>query len=194
MTATRNAGFVMRKYVGPRVDEVPEGGRFIGDFGGRQIGILNVDGKFYAFLHRCPHLSGPLCEGSVLGLVYSPGPGDIRFDAKRKMLTCPWHGWEFDLETGQSYWNPNGLRARSMPVEVQHGAQVAAELADGTAIQLFKGPYVAQTYPVTVESDYLVVTIRERAEAAVNGAAGGTASDHPAATAPSAATSQEGKA
>jgi nitrite reductase/ring-hydroxylating ferredoxin subunit len=171
VTTGEKAAFVMRKYVGPRVDEVPEGGRFISDFGGRPIGILNVDGKFYAFLHRCPHLSGPLCEGTVLGLVYSPGPGDVRFDAKRKMLTCPWHGWEFDLETGQSYWNPAGLRARPMPVEVEHGAQVVAELADGTAVQLVKGPYVAQTYQVTVESDYLVVTIRERADAPADGAA-----------------------
>jgi nitrite reductase/ring-hydroxylating ferredoxin subunit len=158
--------FVMRKYIGPRVDEVPVGGRFIGNFGGRDIGILNVDGKFYAFLHRCPHLSGPLCEGSVLGLVYSNGPGDIQFDAKRKMLTCPWHGWEFDLDTGQSYWNPAGLRARPMPVEVESGAEVVAELEDGTAVPLIKGPYVAEKYAVTVESDYLVVLIRERADAA----------------------------
>lgn len=166
MTAVeRSAPFVMRKYIGPRVDEIPVGGRFIGDFGGRQIGILNVDGEFYAFLHRCPHLSGPLCDGVVLGLVYSRGPGDVRFDASRKMLTCPWHGWEFDLKTGQSYWNPAGLRARPMPVTVEHGAQVAAELADGTAVQLVKGPYVAQTYDVTVESDYIVLTIRERADA-----------------------------
>lgn len=154
----------MRKYIGPRVEDVPPGGRFIGNFGGRDIGILNVDGRFYAFLHRCPHLSGPLCEGTVLGLVYSDGPGDIKFDAKRKMLTCPWHGWEFDLDTGQSYWNPAGLRARPMPVEVETGAKVVAELADGTAVQLVKGPYVAEKFKVTVESEYLVVAIRERAD------------------------------
>ncbi|HEX4258196.1 MAG TPA: Rieske 2Fe-2S domain-containing protein, partial [Streptosporangiaceae bacterium] len=84
---------------------------------------------------------------------------------KRKMLTCPWHGWEFDLETGQSYWNPNGLRARPMPVEVETGAKVVAELADGTAVPLVKGPYVAEKFKVTVESDYLVVAIREQADA-----------------------------
>jgi len=179
-SSAESAPFVMRKYVGPRVDEIPEGGRFIGDFGGRQVGILNVGGKFYAFLHRCPHLSGPLCEGTVLGLVYSPGPGDIRLDSKRKMLTCPWHGWEFDLETGQSYWNPAGLRVRQMPVEVEHGDQVAAELADGTAVTLYKGPYKAEKFDVTVESDYLVVTIRERTDGSGATAGAGTANgaDH----------------
>lgn len=155
--------FVMRKYVGPRVEEIPEGGRFIGTFGGREIGILHVDGKFYAFLHRCPHLGGPLCDGVVLGLVTSTGPGELTFDADRKMLTCPWHGWEFELKTGQSYWNPKGLRARSMPVQVQSGAQVAEGLQDGSAVGPVKGPYVAETYGVTVESDYVVISIRERA-------------------------------
>ena len=125
MTENGRPQFVMRKYIGPRVDEVPVGGRFIGNFGGRDVGILNVDGKFYAFLHRCPHLSGPLCEGSVLGLVYSNGPGDVQFDAKRKMLTCPWHGWEFDLETGQSYWNPAGLRAYATAVSDPSDTQYA---------------------------------------------------------------------
>ena len=178
MTANGRPRFVMRKYIGPRVDEVPAGGRFIGNFGGRDIGILNVDGRFYAFLHRCPHLSGPLCEGSVLGLVYSNGPGDVQFDSKRKMLTCPWHGWEFDLETGQSYWNPNGLRARPMPVEVETGAKVEAELADGTAIPLVKGPYVAEKFKVTVESDYLVVAIRERADADAEASADAAAKEN----------------
>jgi nitrite reductase/ring-hydroxylating ferredoxin subunit len=162
VTTVGRPRFVMRKYVGPRVDEIPVGGRFIGTFGDREVGILNVDGTFYAFLHRCPHLGGPLCEGTVLGLVHSSVPGEIEFDGDRKMLTCPWHGWEFDLKTGQSYWNPTGLRARPVPVKVQRGKRVAAEMKDGSAVQLVKGPYVAETYEVTVESDYVLVMIREQ--------------------------------
>jgi nitrite reductase/ring-hydroxylating ferredoxin subunit len=155
--------FAIRKYVGPRVDEVPPGSRYIDTFGQREVGILNVDGRFYAFLNRCPHLSGPLCEGVVLGLVHSTGPGQIELDDQRKMLTCPWHGWEFDLETGQSYWNPAGLRARQLPVAVEDGPSVRQELASGAAVRLVKGPYVAETFEVAVESDYLVVSIREQA-------------------------------
>lgn len=56
--------------------------------------------------------------GEVLGLVYSSEPGDVRFDPSKKLLTCPWHGWEFDIKTGQSYFNPR-LRARRYDVEVQ---------------------------------------------------------------------------
>jgi 3-phenylpropionate/trans-cinnamate dioxygenase ferredoxin subunit len=164
MTATARPAFELRRYVGPRVSDVPVGGRYIGEFGGKRIGILNVAGKFHAFLDRCPHLGGPLCHGDVIGLVYSTGPGEVSFDPDRKMLTCPWHGWEFDLATGQSYWNPNKLRVRPVPVEVENGERVAAELTDGTVVLLTKGPYVAETFDVTVDSDYLVVTVREPRE------------------------------
>jgi nitrite reductase/ring-hydroxylating ferredoxin subunit len=157
------SAFVIRRYVGPKVADVPQGGRFIGEFGGRSIGILNVDGRFHAFLNRCPHLSGPLCRGEVLGLVYADGPGNIRFAPERKMLTCPWHGWEFDLETGRSYVNPTRLRARRIPVEIENGERVAEELADGTVVQLVPGPYTAEVYEVSVESDYLVIAVREQA-------------------------------
>jgi nitrite reductase/ring-hydroxylating ferredoxin subunit len=183
VTAVQPPRFVMRKYVGPRADEVGVGERFIGNFGGKDIGILNVDGEYYAFLHKCPHLGGPLCEGTVLGLVHSSGPGDIKFDGDRKMLTCPWHGWEFDLKTGQSYWNPTGLRARMMRVHVENGAQVAAEIESGTAVQLVKGPYVAETFKVTIESAYLVVTVREPAPPAPEAGAGTDTTSTPAVTA-----------
>lgn len=161
MTAAAPA-YTIRRYVGPKVADIPVGGRFIGDFGGRSIGILNVDGRFHAFLNRCPHLSGPLCNGEVLGLVYADGPGNLRFAPDRKMLICPWHGWEFDLETGRSYVHPARLRARRIPFEIENGERVAEELADGTVVQLVRGPYTAEVYEVSIESDYLVIAVREQ--------------------------------
>ncbi|MBO0874620.1 MAG: Rieske (2Fe-2S) protein [Pseudonocardia sp.] len=154
--------FAVRRYVGPKVSDVPEGGRYIGEFGGRSIGILNVEGRFHAFLNRCPHLSGPLCEGEVLGLVYADGPGNLKFAPERKMLTCPWHGWEFDLETGRSYVNPSRLRARRIPVEVENGKRVVEQLADGSVVQLVRGPYTAEVFEVSVEDEYLVIAVREQ--------------------------------
>jgi nitrite reductase/ring-hydroxylating ferredoxin subunit len=146
----------VRKFVVARVEDVPEGGRLITEVGGRRIGVFHEDGAFSALLYRCPHLGGPLCEGQILGLVYAPKPGDIRLDEGQKMLTCPWHGWEFDLKTGQSYWDPGRTRARRFPVEVAHGDEIVAE-GQGR----LRGPYVAETFPVEVEEDYIVVTMRE---------------------------------
>lgn len=69
-----------------------------------QIGVFNVNGEFYALPNRCIHQRGPLCEGKVLPDVEPEydGPG-TRVKEKyvdRKVIKCPWHGWEYDLETG----------------------------------------------------------------------------------------------
>ena len=148
-----------QRYLVARAAEIEEGGRLIVDVGGREIGVFKIDGEFYALLHRCPHLGGPLCLGEVLGLIESDGPGDLRLDAERKMLTCPWHGWEFDMKTGRSYWDPARMRARNFPVVVEPGSAVA-EAFEGTLAGRQPGPYTAEVIPVAVEDDYVVVTMR----------------------------------
>lgn len=150
----------VQNYIVARVGEVPEGERLIVEVAGREIGIFNVDGEFFALRNRCPHLGGPLCEGEVLGLVYSSEPGDIQFDASKKLLTCPWHGWEFDIKTGQSYFNPR-LRARRFQVAAQQGEDVANDL-DSAVAERAPGPYEAEVIPVSREDDYIVITMRQR--------------------------------
>lgn len=157
------------RHVVARTDEIPPGSRRIVEVDGRQIGVFNIDGEYVAFLHRCPHMSGPLCEGRVIGLVESSGPGDVRLDESRKFLTCPLHGWEFDVHTGRSYFDPKRVKARRFPVEVRSGAEVAADApgAPGTpeadtgaepdADGRVPGPYTAETFEVAVEQDYVVV-------------------------------------
>jgi hypothetical protein len=63
------------------------------------------------------------------------------------MLRCAWHGWEFDMRTGQSYFDPQHTRIRSYPVEIEDGEALA------------KGPYVAETFPVTIEESYVLVEV-----------------------------------
>lgn len=52
--------------------------------GGTAIAIANVDGTFHACASSCPHADGPLADGELNGSV----------------LTCPYHGWDFDLRDG----------------------------------------------------------------------------------------------
>jgi len=54
--------------------------------GDRELALCNCDGKFYAIDNVCPHQGGPLGEGELDGTV----------------VTCPWHGWRFDVSTGTS--------------------------------------------------------------------------------------------
>ena len=147
------------RFVVAKASDIPEGGRLLVEVGGREVGIYRLNGRFHALLNRCPHLGGPLCKGGVVSEIYAPVPGDVRHDASRLFVTCPWHNWEFDVTTGQSYWSERGPRARLFPVGVENGEQVAAALAAGKAERV-PGPYKAQTVPVEVEDDYIVLSMR----------------------------------
>jgi len=144
------------KFVVGTVDEIPPGERKIVEVGGRSIGVFNVGGEFFALLNRCPHQGGPLCVGNTLGFLRSAGVGEFVYSRPGEVVRCPWHGWEYDLRTGQSWFDPRRVLVRRYEVSVEPGEQVAAEL-DASGLQ--KGPYVAETYPVTVEKQYVLVEI-----------------------------------
>jgi 3-phenylpropionate/trans-cinnamate dioxygenase ferredoxin subunit len=147
------------RFVVAKASDIPEGGRLLVEVAGREIGIYRLNGRFHALLNRCPHLGGPLCKGGVVSEIYAPVPGDVRHDASRLFVTCPWHNWEFDVVTGQSYWSASGPKARLFPIGVENGERVTAALAEGRVTRV-PGPYKAETVPVAVEEDYLVISLR----------------------------------
>jgi 3-phenylpropionate/trans-cinnamate dioxygenase ferredoxin subunit len=71
-------------------------------------------------------------------------------------IACPWHGWEYDLETGQSFMGAAQAGVRSYGVALQAGAQLLAEIEAGET-ELRPGPYVAETFEVHVQDDYVVL-------------------------------------
>jgi nitrite reductase/ring-hydroxylating ferredoxin subunit len=140
-------------YVVASVDEIPPGSRKIVEVAGRSIGVFNLDGAYFALRNRCPHQGGPLCLGRLSGMLTSPRPGEYEYQRDGEILRCPWHGWEFDLRTGQSWIDPVRLRVRTYPVSVQP--------CGGEASERVPGPYVAERYDVTVEQELVVVHIGE---------------------------------
>jgi 3-phenylpropionate/trans-cinnamate dioxygenase ferredoxin subunit len=166
---------VAKFLIGPAID-LPPGTRKLVEIAGRSIGVFNVGGEFFALRNRCPHQGGPLCEGRLAGLVESDGPGDLRYSRPGEILRCPWHAWEYDIRTGQSYFNPAVVRVRQFEVSVEEGSDVeqdnpapVAEVAVVTGVgtrtaglsRILKGPFVAETYPVSVDDQYLIVEIDE---------------------------------
>jgi 3-phenylpropionate/trans-cinnamate dioxygenase ferredoxin subunit len=135
----------MAKHVVAPAAEVPPGGIKIVSVQGREIGLFNVRGAYYALLNRCPHAGASLCRGQVIGLAMSDEPGTYRVDRPGQMIRCPWHGWEFDIRTGQSWVDPDKVRVPRFDVARAAGRDI------------MKGPYVAETFAVTVEGDYLIV-------------------------------------
>ncbi len=74
-----------------RKDEIPAGS--IREFAveGKDVAIANVDGSFHAIDNVCLHRGGPLGQGPLAGTT----------------VTCPWHGWEYDVTTGKITANPS---------------------------------------------------------------------------------------
>lgn len=131
----------MAKHVVCPASEIAPGGRRIVEIAGRSIGLFNLDGEFFALRNRCPHQGAELCTGQLGGLVTATAPGCYDVSRPGEMLRCPWHGWEFDVRTGQSWFDPHKVKVRSYPTE------------------LVKGPYLAESYPVTVERELIVVEL-----------------------------------
>jgi nitrite reductase/ring-hydroxylating ferredoxin subunit len=135
----------MARHVVAAVGEIAPGGRKLVKVAGRALVVFNLGGEFFALGDRCPHKGGSLSQGKLTGLVESSVPGEYRYSRRGEILRCPWHSWEFDVRTGRSWCDPERLRARNYAVSVEAGARVV------------EGPYVAETFPVTVENDYVVV-------------------------------------
>lgn len=62
------------------------------DAGGTPVALVVANGKYYAFSNVCRHRGGPIGEGEV--------------DAGEGTVICPWHGWQYDLNTGTARLNP----------------------------------------------------------------------------------------
>src|ERR1700744_5106309 len=135
----------MMRHVVATVDQIPPGQRILVTLGGREIGVFNIAGEYFAVGNRCPHNGASLCKGRIVGLVEAAEPGAYQFSRRGEFVRCPWHGWEFDLRTGKSWCEPDPGPPGQFAVSVAPGAK------------LVEGPYVAETFPVRVEDDYVVL-------------------------------------
>jgi len=113
-----------RHVVGP-VADFPPGSHTVVKIGRAEVGIFNVGGRFYALPNVCPHQFGPLCEGPVGGTTACSAATEWRFAWVREgeIVTCPWHGLEFDITTGTCLASPK-LRVRRYPIAVEDGEVV----------------------------------------------------------------------
>jgi len=92
------------------VDQIPlgEGREFV--VAGRIVAVFNTDGTFHAMDGICPHAGGPLAKGIL----------------HQNVVTCPWHGWQFDVTTGRHCLNAQ-LQHPHYPVIVE-GSDLFVEL------------------------------------------------------------------
>ena len=83
---------------------MPPGSARVVRAGERELALFNVDGTFYATQSQCLHLKGPLGHGRLEGPV----------------LSCPWHGWQYDVRTGENEFD-RALVLETFEVVVEDG-------------------------------------------------------------------------
>lgn len=83
-----------------QLDELAPGNRKICTVDGKSIGVFNTGAEIVALLNICPHEFAPICLGKLGGTTLPSKPGEFIWGRENEIIRCPWHGWEFDLLTG----------------------------------------------------------------------------------------------
>lgn len=114
----------MDPHVVAEADELEEGSRLVTLLQGREIAVFNIKGEYYAYTNWCAHQSGPVCEGYLDGTqiaeVDEDGNVSVEWDEDEQYITCPWHGFEFDVTTGECI-SRSTFQLVSHPVKVEEG-------------------------------------------------------------------------
>ena len=110
-----------------RISDFADGERRIVPHGGREIGVFRWQGAFYAYENLCVHQGGPACEGVIMHKVEDVLAPDRtwqgqRFSKDEIHFVCPWHGYEYDLKTGECAADRN-LKLKSFEV-VRRGEDI----------------------------------------------------------------------
>lgn len=138
----------MGKHMIGTKSDIQPGGRKIVALEGISIGVFNVNGAYYAVKNSCPHQQAPLCVGKVSGTSLPSEPGEFLYGKEGEVLRCPWHGWEFDLTSGHSLYDPNKCRVKMYEVEISRGNPDADD----------EKPLL-ETFPVEVEEEKVYVVL-----------------------------------
>ncbi|GAB3675621.1 Rieske (2Fe-2S) protein [Salinisphaera aquimarina] len=102
------------------ISDIPDDEALITEVKGRPIGIFKVDGELFAVRNLCPHRGAPLARGTVGGtMLPTCKAGELNYGMENQVLKCPWHGWEFDLKTGQCLFGVSDRRVATYNVRVE---------------------------------------------------------------------------
>ena len=82
--------------------EIKSGSGKVVEVNGNEVAVLNDNGKFFAIENNCAHMQCHLGEGSC----------------ENEKVTCPWHGWSYDLKTGKNTFNEN-VKLKIYEVKIQ---------------------------------------------------------------------------
>jgi nitrite reductase/ring-hydroxylating ferredoxin subunit len=108
------------------LDALPDGAASMVRLGRREVVLVRRGEEVFALANRCPHQGAEMCRGRLRSELDGPSAGELRLRTEVPVLACPWHGWEFDLTTGSSVFDPR-YRVKTYPVTID-GSQVRVRI------------------------------------------------------------------
>lgn len=90
-----------------------------------EIGVFRVGAEYFAYRNVCPHAGAPVCQGKICGTTLPSEVYQYEYSEEKKVLRCPWHGWEFDLKTGKHLVDER-MKLRAYNVEADAGENLEA--------------------------------------------------------------------
>lgn len=106
----------MERHWVAKKSEIPENECKIVSVKGIEFGVFNIKGEFYAWRNVCPHFGAPVCQGKITSTRMPSKVYEYKLGRENEILRCPWHGWEFDLITGEHLVDP-AMRLRRGNIE-----------------------------------------------------------------------------
>jgi nitrite reductase/ring-hydroxylating ferredoxin subunit len=101
----RGGSASMAEWFVAKASDLPEGDRRIVTAGTNEIGVFHQGGAYYAYSNYCVHSGGPACEGILINQVVDLIAPDRTYQGQtfsdEMHFVCPWHGYEYELTTGQ---------------------------------------------------------------------------------------------
>jgi nitrite reductase (NADH) small subunit len=106
------------------VEDVRREGCRVVEVDGRPVSVISVGEEFFAVSDRCPHMGASMSTGSLGGTLVASAPHELVYGRQDRVIRCPWHGWEFDLESGRSLLEPRKVGLKTYRVTQPDGAVV----------------------------------------------------------------------
>jgi nitrite reductase/ring-hydroxylating ferredoxin subunit len=125
--AGRSTRMAEREKLVGKASEFKDGDRRIVFLGNTEVGVFRDKGEFYAYSNYCLHQGGPACEGLTIAKVEERLKPDktslgLYFSENELHFVCPWHGYEYDMKTGECV-SDRKLKLRKFQV-VQKGDDI----------------------------------------------------------------------
>ncbi|WP_309120290.1 Rieske 2Fe-2S domain-containing protein [Paenibacillus sp.] len=127
----------MEKIWVAKKEEIVEGACKLVRVKGIEFGIYKVQGEFYAWRNACPHYGAPVCQGHVTGTRLPSQVYEYRMGRENEIVRCPWHGWEFDLVTGEHLVDPDVKLRRGRLTDEEGSERLTKGKLESTAEDLY---------------------------------------------------------